>query len=174
MLYVQSWTPDDGRKDRPKHVEGYSVSSKIVHLVGFTIEKASIQFSSLELCPAAHPLCLPHQHVQLNSGHVWLYEFNTDATWLPHLVSCTAIFWWRYGKRAADRYKKENTFTKSTTNSVSDKTLIQKARVLSLAIFSIALIPIFNQCKQKELLLRQEQYKWHRTVRKLQYIYPYI
>jgi len=20
MLYVQSWTPDDGRKDRPKHV----------------------------------------------------------------------------------------------------------------------------------------------------------
>jgi len=20
-LYVQSWTPDDGRKDRPKHVE---------------------------------------------------------------------------------------------------------------------------------------------------------
>jgi len=23
MLYVQSWTPDDGRKDRPKHVEYY-------------------------------------------------------------------------------------------------------------------------------------------------------
>jgi len=21
MLYVQTWTPDDGRKDRPKHVE---------------------------------------------------------------------------------------------------------------------------------------------------------
>jgi len=21
LLYVQSWTPDDGRKDRPKHVE---------------------------------------------------------------------------------------------------------------------------------------------------------
>jgi hypothetical protein len=21
MLYVQSWTPDDGRRDRPKHVE---------------------------------------------------------------------------------------------------------------------------------------------------------
>jgi len=28
MLYVQSWTPDDGRKDRPKHVEWYSVNSK--------------------------------------------------------------------------------------------------------------------------------------------------
>ena len=24
MLYVQSWTPDDGRKDRPEHVECYS------------------------------------------------------------------------------------------------------------------------------------------------------
>jgi len=23
MLYVQSWTPDDGRKDRPKHAECY-------------------------------------------------------------------------------------------------------------------------------------------------------
>jgi len=28
MLYVRSWTPDDGRKDRPKHVEWYSVNSK--------------------------------------------------------------------------------------------------------------------------------------------------
>jgi len=27
-LYVQSWTPDDGRKDRPKHVEWYSINSK--------------------------------------------------------------------------------------------------------------------------------------------------
>ena len=24
LLYVQSWTPDDERKDRPKHVEFYS------------------------------------------------------------------------------------------------------------------------------------------------------
>ena len=38
MLYVQSWTPDDGLKDRPKHVEWYSINSKIVHLVGFAIE----------------------------------------------------------------------------------------------------------------------------------------
>jgi hypothetical protein len=40
MLYVQSRTPDDGRKDPPKHVEWYSVNSKIVHLIAFTIEKA--------------------------------------------------------------------------------------------------------------------------------------
>jgi len=38
MLCVQSWTPDDGRKDRPKHVECYSINSKIVHLVGFTVD----------------------------------------------------------------------------------------------------------------------------------------
>ena len=28
MLYVQSWTPDEGRKDRPKHVDWYSINSK--------------------------------------------------------------------------------------------------------------------------------------------------
>jgi hypothetical protein len=38
MLCVQSWTPDDGCKDHPKHVEWYSANSKIVHLVGFSIE----------------------------------------------------------------------------------------------------------------------------------------
>ena len=38
MLCVQSWTPDDGRKDRPKHVEWYSITLKIVDLVDFTIE----------------------------------------------------------------------------------------------------------------------------------------
>jgi len=38
MLYVEPWTPDDGRKDRPKHVEWYLINPKIVHLVGFAIE----------------------------------------------------------------------------------------------------------------------------------------
>jgi hypothetical protein len=38
MLCVQFWTPDNGRKDRPKRVEWYSINSKIMHLVGFTIE----------------------------------------------------------------------------------------------------------------------------------------
>jgi len=38
-LYVQSCTPDDGRKDHPKHVEWYSINwKKIVHLVGFTMK----------------------------------------------------------------------------------------------------------------------------------------
>ena len=37
LLYVQSSTPDDGRKDRPKHVECYLKINKfvkLVHLVG--------------------------------------------------------------------------------------------------------------------------------------------
>jgi hypothetical protein len=38
LMYVQSWTPDDGRKDRPKNVEWYSINSKIVRIVDFTIE----------------------------------------------------------------------------------------------------------------------------------------
>ena len=40
LLYVQSWTPDDVRKDRPKHVECHSKINNfdtLVHLVGFTI-----------------------------------------------------------------------------------------------------------------------------------------
>jgi len=33
LLYVQSWTPDDGWKDRPKHVEGYLVLSPTYALI---------------------------------------------------------------------------------------------------------------------------------------------
>jgi len=39
LLYVQSLTPDDRRKDRPKHVECYSKINKfkkLVHPVGIT------------------------------------------------------------------------------------------------------------------------------------------
>ena len=42
LLYVQSCTPDAGRKDRPKHVECHFKNKKkidtVVHPVGFTIE----------------------------------------------------------------------------------------------------------------------------------------
>ena len=37
LLYVQSWTPDDGRKERPKHVEFYSnIKINLRILVGFS------------------------------------------------------------------------------------------------------------------------------------------
>ena len=41
LLYVQSWTADDGRKDRPKNVECHCKINKfdsLAHLVGFSIE----------------------------------------------------------------------------------------------------------------------------------------
>ena len=41
QLYVQSWTADDGRRDRPKHVQCLSKINKfdtLVRLIGFTIE----------------------------------------------------------------------------------------------------------------------------------------
>ena len=41
LLCVQSWNADDGRKDRPKHVECHSKIKwfdALVHLVGFTME----------------------------------------------------------------------------------------------------------------------------------------
>jgi len=41
VMYVQSWTPDDGRKDRPKHVDFHSkidTFDTLVYLVGFIIE----------------------------------------------------------------------------------------------------------------------------------------
>jgi len=39
LLCVQCWTPDDGQRNCPKHVESYSKNKfeKLVHLVGFII-----------------------------------------------------------------------------------------------------------------------------------------
>ena len=36
LLYVQSWTPDDGRKDHTKHVEWYSKWNKIWDIDAFS------------------------------------------------------------------------------------------------------------------------------------------
>jgi len=39
LLCIQYWTPDDGQRNSPKHVEFYSKNKfeKLVHLVGFII-----------------------------------------------------------------------------------------------------------------------------------------
>jgi hypothetical protein len=50
LLYVQSWTSDDGRKDRPKHVDCYSEINKfekLVYLVGITVEMVDSIVTSL-------------------------------------------------------------------------------------------------------------------------------
>jgi hypothetical protein len=46
LLCVQCWTPDDGRRNCPKHVEFYSKNKfeKIVRLVGFIIRISNFSF----------------------------------------------------------------------------------------------------------------------------------
>jgi hypothetical protein len=49
LLYIQSWTADDGRKDRPKHVQCHSKINKfdtLMHLVRFAIEIIETYFCS--------------------------------------------------------------------------------------------------------------------------------
>ena len=66
MLYVQSWTPDDGRRDRPKHVECYFKKKfeKLMHLVGFTTEiyheGRSYESQNALHISAGKPTVLPH------------------------------------------------------------------------------------------------------------------
>jgi len=64
MLYVQTWTPDDGRKDRPKRVVIFNKLEKIVHLVGFTTEKSALAISKNQ-----------RQYRGLNTG---LWKCKTD------------------------------------------------------------------------------------------------
>ena len=47
LLYVLSWTPDDGWENRPKHVECHSKINEfepLVNLVGFNIETSAFVF----------------------------------------------------------------------------------------------------------------------------------
>jgi hypothetical protein len=61
MLYVQSWTPDDGWKDHPKHVEWYWVNSKNCASSWFcyrNISQCTVPWTSNLLTPLLHP-CSP-------------------------------------------------------------------------------------------------------------------
>jgi hypothetical protein len=58
MLYVQSWTPDDERKDRPKHEEWFDIRKSVHH---HTISNKSTtkmqqfhKFITLRVCVAEH------------------------------------------------------------------------------------------------------------------------
>ena len=46
LLCIQYWTPDDGQKTCPKHVEFYSKNKfeKLVHLVSFVLRKIKRKF----------------------------------------------------------------------------------------------------------------------------------
>ena len=55
LLFVQCWTPDDGQRHCPKHVESYSKNKfeKLALLVGFSTRRwSSIVHSSGEPIPA--------------------------------------------------------------------------------------------------------------------------
>jgi len=100
LLYVQSWTPDDGRKDRPSHVVchskiKYRKFDTLVHLVGFTIE-------------ISHPIVLQNWkiiiyiyiYIQSNTT-IFIIQFNGNnfrspdhhqaiITWNLKEVTCNA------------------------------------------------------------------------------------
>jgi len=77
VLCVESWTPDDGRKDRLKRVEWYSINSKIVRLVGFTIE---IYHDARLIIVKFRPTCyeVPHLGIYPFSVHVVTFNFITN------------------------------------------------------------------------------------------------
>ena len=52
LLCVQCWTPDDGQRKCPKHVEFYLKNKleKLVHLVGLTIKISSHVGIILRIC----------------------------------------------------------------------------------------------------------------------------
>jgi len=51
MLYVKFWTPDDGRKDCPKHVEWYSINPKNCVSSWFYYRNDMSALSDSDLCP---------------------------------------------------------------------------------------------------------------------------
>jgi len=74
MLCVESWTPDDGRKDRPKHVEWYSINSKVVYLGEFTTEIYH-DARSHERQIRHILLVSPQLHYNINTA-VWFMSFD--------------------------------------------------------------------------------------------------
>jgi len=64
-LYVQSRTPDDGRKDRPKHAEWYSINSKNCASSWFYCRNS---FALLLLLQSI--LTAPHSEAPVSHSHV--------------------------------------------------------------------------------------------------------
>jgi len=79
LLYVQSWTADDGRKDRPKHVECYSkqtaVSVWLLYVQSWTADDGRKD----------------------RPKHVECYSKQTAVSvWQMHVAVCTVLnsWWW--------------------------------------------------------------------------------
>jgi hypothetical protein len=84
MLCVQSWTPSGGGKDRPKHVERYSINSKIVHLVGFTIEvNGNISGETPPLCYIESQNITKHKSFNVVITKVYFYIASLNDMFRP-------------------------------------------------------------------------------------------
>jgi len=102
MLYVQFWTPDDGRKDRPKHVEWYSINSKKKCASGWfyyrNISRCTVTWTSnlYEILS----MCIIWQGAMgINSGKKWnprLWQMETKPRkgfWaITHIQNFTSIY----------------------------------------------------------------------------------
>ena len=75
VLCVKPWTPDDGRKDRPKHAEWHSVNSKIVHPVGFAIEICH-DAQSHELKNSGNYVFQSWRSFPINANHSWTADLH--------------------------------------------------------------------------------------------------
>jgi len=78
MLCVQSWTPDDERKDRPKHVEWYSINSKNCASSWFC--HRNIVHADLLLAPVIN-VFNPFRQRKKNCFSLWpINDFNSRFT----------------------------------------------------------------------------------------------
>ena len=82
MLCVRYWTPCDGQRDSPKHVEFYSKNKfeKLVHLVGFVTRKKQKCINPLkaELNPICNLLALLGAHHILHISRIMVNFSNND------------------------------------------------------------------------------------------------
>jgi len=64
LLFVQCWTPDDGQRNCPKHVDFYSKNKfeKLVHIFGFSIRKFVVL---VFLYPSQVHNCTVEKHVRI-------------------------------------------------------------------------------------------------------------
>ena len=91
-LYVQPWTADDGRKDRPKYVECYSNKinfNALVHLFGFTIGKETQDV----YCAARQSLCFRlYKGVKrpVKRFRCWR-QVKDEQTW-KHAFCCPSLY----------------------------------------------------------------------------------
>jgi len=113
MLYVQSWTPDDVRKDRPKHVVLLQNKfEKLVHLIQINHQPdATIFFQFIILTFIYSSACFGrfpahHQELHDRSGSCWFYlhivvtvvlcswsdsKLKNCCIWLVIYLNCTMV-----------------------------------------------------------------------------------